>query len=107
MRLLLTLAAILALPAAGPVPIDRHALVERHAVTFTSVDRDAPAMIGNGEIAFTADITGLQTFPEQYARQAPLLTMAQWAWHSLPPPRPLDAEAGLVPNVFTATTEAT
>lgn len=96
MRLLLTLAAILALPAAGPVPIDRHALVERHAVTFTTIDRDAPAMIGNGEIAFTADITGLQTFPEQYARQAPLLTMAQWAWHSFPPPRPLDAEAGLV-----------
>ncbi len=44
-------------------------------------------MLGNGELGFTADITGLQTFPEQYSPLAPLLTMAQWAWHSFPNPK--------------------
>ena len=41
-------------------------------------------MVGNGEIAFTADITGLQTFPEQYSPLAPLLIESQWGWHSFP-----------------------
>jgi hypothetical protein len=41
-------------------------------------------MIGNGNFAFTADITGLQTFPEQYSPLVPLMTQAQWAWHSFP-----------------------
>ncbi len=44
-------------------------------------------MVGNGDFAFTADITGLQTFPQRYAAQAPLLTEAQWAWHSFPNPQ--------------------
>ncbi len=72
-------------PVAG-APIDRHALVHRHDPDFTRVDPHAPLMIGNGELGFTADITGLQTFPEQYSPLAPLLTMAQWAWHSFPNP---------------------
>jgi len=44
-------------------------------------------MLGNGNIGFTADITGLQTFTEPYNRIAPLLTEAQWAWHSFPNPQ--------------------
>ena len=31
-------------------------------------------MVGNGNFAFTADITGLQTFPEQYSSLVPLMT---------------------------------
>jgi len=46
--------------------IDRQSLVMRHSPTITTIDRAAPFMVGNGNIAFTADITGLQTFPEQY-----------------------------------------
>ena len=81
----------LLLLAAGPLaaqeaPIDRQALVGRHAVHLDAIDPHAPVMVGNGELGFTADITGLQTFPERYSPLAPLLTMAQWAWHSFPNP---------------------
>ncbi|NIJ19057.1 hypothetical protein FHS95_000726 [Sphingomonas naasensis] len=75
--------ALLACPAPAQ-PIDRHALVARHNITLTRIDPHAPLMLGNGNLGFTADITGLQTFPEQYSPIAPLLTMAQWAWHSFP-----------------------
>src|SRR6187549_3051302 len=85
------------LAAAAPAqPIDRHALVTRHNVELTRVDPHAPLMIGNGNIAFTADITGLQTFSEQYSAIAPLLTMAQWAWHSFPNPQGWSEEDGIV-----------
>ncbi|MCW3848895.1 hypothetical protein OF829_16785 [Sphingomonas sp. LB-2] len=83
---LLAAAAVLATPAAAQ-KIDRHALVTRHNITLTRVDPHAPLMLGNGNLGFTADITGLQTFPEQYSNIAPLLTMAQWAWHSFPNPK--------------------
>ena len=85
--------------ASAPVPaapIDRHALVSRHNVVLTAVDRHAPVMLGNGDLGFTADITGLQTFPEQYSELAPLLTMAQWAWHSFPNPENYTEENGLI-----------
>ncbi|WP_223149308.1 hypothetical protein [Pseudoduganella aquatica] len=98
-RLMLTAAAAasaLALPAAGHAAarrigpgerIDRKALVTRHNPVLTAVDRSAPLMLGNGNIGFTADITGLQTFTEAYSKIAPLLTEAQWAWHSFPNPQ--------------------
>src|SRR6185436_17324071 len=38
----------------------------------------------NGEFAFTADITGLQTFPREYNTAMPLCTMSHWGWHSSP-----------------------
>jgi hypothetical protein len=77
--------------------IDRRALVTRHNPSFTAVDPSAPLMIGNGDIAFTADITGLQTFPEQYSSLVPLITQAQWAWHSFPNPKGYKLEDSLVP----------
>ncbi|AQR75741.1 hypothetical protein [Sphingomonas sp. LM7] len=85
----------LAAPALAQ-PIDRQALVTRHNVTLTRVDAHAPLMLGNGNLGFTADITGLQTFPEQYSPTAPLLTMAQWAWHSFPNPKGYTERDGLV-----------
>ena len=92
----LAAAVLLFAAAASAQPIDRHALVTRHNVELTKVEPHAPLMIGNGDIAFTADITGLQTFPEQYSAMAPLLTMAQWAWHSFPNPQGWSEEDGLV-----------
>jgi hypothetical protein len=80
----------------GAAPIDRHALVTRHNPGFTRIDPHAPAMLGNGRLGFTADITGLQTFPGEYSRLAPLLTMAQWAWHSFPNPHGYSEADGLV-----------
>lgn len=82
-----------ALPAQ---PIDRAALVRRHAITLTAPDRHAPVMLGNGALGFTADITGLQSFPSLYSELAPLLTMAQWSWHSFPNPKGYTEADGLV-----------
>lgn len=84
--LLAGLAALVLVAPAVAQPIDRHALVTRHNVKLAKVDPSAPLMVGNGQIGFTADITGLQTFPEAYSKLAPLLTEAQWAWHAFPNP---------------------
>jgi hypothetical protein len=78
-------------------PIDRQALVARHSPTLTQVDPAAPLMVGNGSIAFTADITGLQTFQQQYSPLVPLLTQSQWSWHSFPNPQGYTIEDALVP----------
>jgi hypothetical protein len=77
-------------------PIDRQALVMRHNPTLTAVDASAPLMVGNGNLAFTADITGLQTFPEQYSSLVPLLIEAQWGWHSFPNPQNVTLDAAQV-----------
>jgi len=62
--------------------IDRKALVERHTVINTKTDSLGSLSVGNGRFAFTADVTGLQTFPEYYAHGIPLGTQSQWGWHS-------------------------
>lgn len=70
--------------------IDRVALVNRHSPDMQKFDPLAPLPLGNGEFAFTADVTGLQTFPQQYESGTPLCTMSQWGWHSFPVPAGLD-----------------
>ncbi len=65
-------------------PIDRYALVKRHNILLQEADTLASLTVGNGEFAFTVDVSGLQTFPDEYERGIPLGTMAQWAWHSMP-----------------------
>ena len=61
--------------------IDRHALVTRHNPVIRKVDLDAPLTVGNGNFAFTGDITGLQTFAALYQRDGvPTETMARWCW---------------------------
>ena len=64
--------------------IDRGALVKRHIPVLTKSDSLNPFSVGNGEFAFTTDITGLQTFPEYYEKTIPLCTQSQWGWHSFP-----------------------
>ncbi len=66
--------------------IDRQALVTRHNVTLDKPDPLTPLSVGNGEFAFTADITGLQTFPEYHQKGMPLATQSHWGWHSLANP---------------------
>jgi hypothetical protein len=75
------------------VRIDRAALVARHDPRLRKLDPLAPLSLGNGEFAFTADITGLQTFPAKYAQTMPLCTMSQWGWHNAPAPAVLDSGA--------------
>jgi hypothetical protein len=67
-------------------PIDRQALVTRHNPVLRQLDPEAPLSVGNGRLAFTADITGLQTFTEPYDQTIPLATLSDWAWHSAPNP---------------------
>ncbi len=67
-------------------PIDRRTLVARHDPMLRSMDVRSPLSIGNGQFAFTADVTGLQTFAESYEQTVPLGTLAQWGWHRAPNP---------------------
>lgn len=64
--------------------IDRKAVVSRNNPHITSIDTLASLSVGNGEFAFTCDVTGLQTFHATYRHGVPLGTMAQWGWHSFP-----------------------
>src|SRR5215813_6093969 len=78
---------------APQTPIDRAALVNRHSPVLRQVDPLSPLSVGNGEFAFTADVTGLQTFPEVYEQATPLCTMSQWGWHRAPLTAGLDPKA--------------
>jgi hypothetical protein len=73
--------------------INRKALVSRHNPVLRKLDPLSPSSIGNGEFAFTADVTGLQTFPAAYEKSMPLCTMSQWGWHTTPLPAGLDPKA--------------
>ena len=79
-------ALLLALVAEGAEapPIDRRALVGRHHPVLHRLDPESPLSVGNGELAFTADVTGLQTFAEAYEATIPLGTLSQWGWHTWP-----------------------
>src|SRR5919197_6744706 len=70
--------------------IDGAALAGRHNPTLRGLDPLSPLSLGNGEFAFTCDVTGLQTFPREYEGAVPLCTMSQWGWHTKPLPRGLD-----------------
>ena len=73
--------------------LNREALVHRHNPEMRRLDPLSPLSLGNGEFAFTADITGLQTFPEEYEKSMPLCTMSQWGWHTSPLPPALDLKS--------------
>ena len=90
--------------------LDREAIVKRHNPVLTAPDITSALQVGNGEFAFSADITGLQTFSAAYEEGMPLGTMAQWAWHTFPNPegfhlgevmRPYDAHGRTVPYAET------
>jgi hypothetical protein len=56
---------------------ERRAAVDRHNPLVRAIDPRSALSVGNGEFAFTADATGLQTF-------LPLWTQSQWGWHTTP-----------------------
>ncbi len=72
------------------MPINRFELVNRHNPVVNEVDAFSPFSVGNGEFAFSTDITGLQSFPEAYAEGIPLCTQSQWGWHTTPAPKGID-----------------
>src|SRR3954468_18860281 len=79
--------SVAALPLSSPQfrqrksqAIDRAALVARHNPLVRKLDPLGPLSLGNGEFAFTGDITGLQTFAREYEHAMPLCTLSQWGW---------------------------
>jgi hypothetical protein len=66
--------------------MDRYDIVARHFVHRTRPDPHEALSVGNGEFAYTLDVTGLQTIPDFHADGIRLGTQAQWAWHSTPNP---------------------
>jgi hypothetical protein len=69
----------------GVTMINRYEVVKRHNPVLTQADLSSPLTVGNGEFAFTADITGMQTLYEEHKNAfVPLCTMSQWGWHTIP-----------------------
>ncbi|QDP97111.1 hypothetical protein FOE78_15305 [Microlunatus elymi] len=75
--------------------IDRHAVVSRHNVRLTAPDALTALTVGNGEFAYTMDVTGLQTLTalhDEVAARAEnrpamgLHTQAQWGFHEMSNP---------------------
>lgn len=62
--------------------IDRKKWVRRHNTEYTDNQLNSANYVGNGELAYGFDITGLQTFYSLYeSSNNPLCTMSQWGWH--------------------------
>jgi hypothetical protein len=79
------IASCVACCAAGQ-SIDRHALVARHEIVVRELDPMGAMAVGNGDFAFNFDVTGLQSFPEYYAKTMPIGILSDWGWHRFPNP---------------------
>ena len=81
-RQAIVLLALMLAAGVRAAPIDRAALAARHSPHLHAIDTMAPLSVGNGQFCFTADVTGLQTFPALYWKEGtPLETQARWSWH--------------------------
>ncbi|MEI6948069.1 hypothetical protein V9K67_12800 [Paraflavisolibacter sp. H34] len=100
----LSLAFVLLSGTESPVSaqrIDRQALVSRHNVKLSEADALAPLSVGNGDFAYTADVTGMQSLEGYYHKNGiPLETMCTWAWHSFPNTQQLKLEDAMKPIDF-------
>ncbi|MFP4977404.1 glycoside hydrolase family 65 [Paenibacillus sp. CN-4] len=59
--------------------MNRQQIVKRNDPVLTEIQPLSPLAVGNGEFAFSADFTGLQSYPECY--EVPLGTQSNWGWH--------------------------
>ncbi|WP_395400475.1 hypothetical protein ACHMXB_17685 [Arthrobacter sp. UC242_113] len=75
--------------------IDRQAVVARHAIRATGPDPQHVLTVGNGDFAYTADITGMQTFTDYHDAKSAMMrgqvavntaTLSSWGWHEMPNP---------------------
>ncbi|KQW05585.1 hypothetical protein ASC66_11410 [Leifsonia sp. Root4] len=75
--------------------IDRVAVVRRHNVVVTTAHPEHVLTVGNGDFAYTADITGMQTFTSFHDQATAIVqgraavntaTMSSWGWHEMPNP---------------------
>ncbi len=76
-----------------PSPINRYDLVNRNNIVLEEANPLSPLSVGNGDFAFTVDVTGLQTFGDDYYKNGiPLETLSNWGWHFFPNPENLTLE---------------
>ena len=64
--------------------IDREAVLFRNNPIITEADPLASLSVGNGRFATTVDVTGMQTYVEDYKNGIPLTAMCDLIWHSFP-----------------------
>ena len=64
--------------------IDREAVLFRNNPLITEADPLASLTVGNGHFATTVDVTGMQSYVEDYKNGIPLNAMSDWGWHSFP-----------------------
>ena len=64
--------------------IDREAVLFRNNPIITEPDPLASLTVGNGHFATTVDVTGMQTYVDDYKQGIPLTAMSDWGWHSFP-----------------------
>jgi hypothetical protein len=77
--------AMVLVPVVYAKGIDRHLIVSRYNPTRNTSSLSTPMQVGNGNFAFGADATGMQTFQ-------PFNIMSSWAWKndSLPEGKSLE-----------------
>ncbi len=75
--------------------IDRRAVVARHNIVLTEPHPEHVLSVGNGDFAYTADVTGMQTFTAFHDASRAIeaggvavntATMSNWGWHEMPNP---------------------
>ncbi len=82
-KLFLTIALTLATMVLAQ-GIDRKEVVKRNNPTVSTVDSLGSLTVGNGHFATTVDVTGLQSYPQYYAKGISLCAQSDWGWHSFP-----------------------
>ena len=81
-RLLDIILISLLFPMQMTASIDRYAVVNRHHPTITEFNPNTSLSVGNGHFVTTVDVTGLQSYPDNYMVGIPLTAMSDWGWHS-------------------------
>lgn len=66
---------LVALVAVGHCEIDRESIVRQFNLRLNQSHPYSPVQVGNGNFAFGADVSGLQTF-------LPHNTLSSWGWHN-------------------------
>ena len=65
--------------------INRKKLISKHNPVLNKIDTDSTLTVGNGDFAFTTDVTGMQSLYNTYKNSNnPLCTMSQTSFHTTP-----------------------
>jgi hypothetical protein len=81
--------------AVDATQIDREGVVRRHDISIDAPHPEHVVTVGNGDFAYTADITGMQSFTTFHDQAVAIMqgrtavntaTMSTWGWHEMPNP---------------------